>query len=117
MSAPTGPVSDAVVLGEVLDLLRAEHKRHATWCESCKRRHIRGEMPGPWVDVAPVAIAAGDEAAHNRVVTFIAQAPAHRLGDGHVRIPVPDTARAVTVAAHLHSLGAPQHAVHIGGHE
>lgn len=109
------PASDAAVLAAVADLLRAEHLAHATWCESCGRRHIRGEMPGPWVDVAPVAIAAGDEPAHNRVVAFIAQTSAHRLGDGHVRIPVPDAARAVTVAAHLHSLGAPKHAVHIGG--
>lgn len=115
MNAPVQPVPDAVVLAAVADLLRAEHKQRATWCESCRRPHIRGEMPGPFVDVAPVAIAANNDAAHHRVIAFIAQSPAHRLGDGHVRIPVPDTAHAVTVAAHLHSLGAPKHAVHIGG--
>lgn len=115
MNAPVQPVPDTVVLAAVADLLRAEHKLHAVWCESCGRRHIRGEMPGPYVDVAPTSIPADDHHAHNRVADLIGQLPAHRLGDGRVRIPLPSAGHAITTAALLLFLGAPKHAVHIGG--
>lgn len=70
----------------------------------------------PFVDVTPGAIPADDPAGHDRVVAFIAQAPAHLFGHGQVRIPAPDLGHAITTAAHLRALGTPAHAIHLGGY-
>lgn len=99
-----------------LDLLRGEFRTRAQWCDTCQRKHIRSELPGPFVDVHPGAIPADDQPAHERVLNLISQAPAHRFGDGRVRIPLSDLGRAITTAALLRSLGTPAHAIHLGGY-
>lgn len=116
MTAAVNQPTDADVLLSVADMLRNEMREHAVWCGTCGRRHIRGDMPGSFVDVNPDAIPADKPAAHDRVMGFIAQAPAHRFGDGLVRILLPDPGRAVSVASHLQTIGVPAHAIHLGGY-
>lgn len=115
MTTTTHP-SDTTVLFAVADLLREEMREHAVWCGTCGRRHIRGDMPGPFVDVTPDAIPADRPEAHDRVTDLIGQMPAHRFGDGLVRITLPSAGHAVTVAALLQALGTPAHAIHLGGY-
>lgn len=107
--------SDTTVLFAVADLLREEMREHAVWCGTCGRRHIRGDTPGPFVDINPDAIPADRPEAHDRVTDLIGQMPAQRLGHGRVRIAVPSAGHAVTVASHLRALGTPAHAIYVGG--
>lgn len=115
MTAAVDQPTNADVLLSVADLLRDEMREHAVWCGTCGRRHIRGDMPGVFVDVNPDAIVADTPDAHDRVTALIGQLRTHWFGDGLVRIQAPDLGHAVTVASHLRALGTPQHAIHLGG--
>lgn len=76
----------------------------------------RGLCLKPFVDVTPDAIPADKHEAHDRVTDLIGQMPAHRFGDGLVRITLPSAGHAITVAALLQTLGTPAHAIHLGGY-
>jgi hypothetical protein len=71
--------------------------------------------PAPWVDTDLPAI--HDPNDRMCVAAFLDRAPTRTLGEhlhGRFRVTCRDTAEAVTVAALLHTLGAPINAITIG---
>lgn len=81
-----------------------------TWprCPECGGRH-----PGPFVDVNPARIR--DARAADRVELFLDRQATTVLPTTQLRIACPTPAVAENTAALLRGLGAPAHAIYVGG--
>lgn len=79
-------------------------------CPECDGLHL-----DPFVDVNPARIPHTDPRARDRVDQFLTRQDTTVLPTTQLRIACPTRAVAENTAALLRGLGAPSHAIHLGG--
>lgn len=122
MTTTTAPSTFIRAINAYTDALLDELLAGADTCGCCGLPLLAAALNAAtdkaWVDTDLPAI----HDLHDRmcVAAFLDRAPTRPLGEhlhGRFRVTCRDTAEAVTVAALLHTLGAPINAITIGGHE